>query len=192
MLEDNIEETNDSKESHDLLQFAAFIRQYFGYGCHPSYTHVIAALSQPEMTNERSWFYQTCTEFGQYPTTESKYHPFGSSIPVDLYIQVCHDAFGPQFSKSATSEAIDRTNVIFGGLNLDVSNVYFTNGLLDPWRAVSIQEDLNESSPADVVPGYGRCMDLTPSSPYHTKEMQAVQERVSSLMRHWLGLEEEL
>lgn len=60
---------------------------------------------------------------------------------------------------------------MYGGLNPDVNNVsflsnylysfylwhltqvYFTHGLIDPWRVVGVQNDINESSPVDIIPG---------------------------------------
>lgn len=38
-------------------------------------------------------------------------------------------------------------------MNPAVNNVYFTQGQIDPWRAMGIQNDLNARSPADVIPG---------------------------------------
>lgn len=49
-------------------------------------------------------------------------------------------------------ENINRTNQMYGGLNPQVSRVFFTHGQLDPWRLVGIQENLNEHAPATVVP----------------------------------------
>jgi len=48
---------------------------------------------------------------------------------------------------------VERKNVMYGGMNPDVTNVYFTHGSIDPWRTMGIQTDLNDRSPADVVPG---------------------------------------
>lgn len=48
---------------------------------------------------------------------------------------------------------VDRKNVLYGGFRPDIRNVYFTHGLIDPWRTMGIQEDLNPHSPANVVPG---------------------------------------
>lgn len=48
---------------------------------------------------------------------------------------------------------VERKNVMYGDLNPDVNNVYFTHGLIDPWRTMGIQYDLNAYSPADVIPG---------------------------------------
>lgn len=49
--------------------------------------------------------------------------------------------------------SVQRKNVMYGGMNPAVNNVYFTQGSIDPWRTMGIQTDLNERSPADVVPG---------------------------------------
>lgn len=48
---------------------------------------------------------------------------------------------------------VARKNVKYGGLNPQVNNVYFTHGSIDPWRTMGIQTDLNDRSPADVIPG---------------------------------------
>lgn len=50
-------------------------------------------------------------------------------------------------------ENVARKNVKYGGMNPQVTNVYFTQGSIDPWRAMGIQTDLNDRSPADVIPG---------------------------------------
>lgn len=42
---------------------------------------------------------------------------------------------------------------MYGGMNPEVTNVYFTHGSIDPWRVMGIQTDLNERSPAVVIPG---------------------------------------
>lgn len=41
-----------------------------------------------------AWFYQTCSEFGWYQTTDSKEQPFGSNAPVDLSLKLCQDVYG--------------------------------------------------------------------------------------------------
>lgn len=48
---------------------------------------------------------------------------------------------------------VERKNVKYGGMNPAVTNVYFTQGAIDPWRTMGIQTDLNDRSPADVIPG---------------------------------------
>lgn len=47
----------------------------------------------------------------------------------------------------------DRVNVLFGGLNPEVNNVIFTQGMNDPWRTVGIQQPINDLTPTFVIPG---------------------------------------
>lgn len=42
----------------------------------------------------RPWYYQTCSEFGWYQTTDSEHQPFGSNSPVEFYLKLCRDIFG--------------------------------------------------------------------------------------------------
>lgn len=37
-------------------------------------------------------------------------------------------------------------------MNPEVTNVFFTQGQLDPWRPMGLQEDLNSQSPVVVIP----------------------------------------
>ena len=41
----------------------------------------------------RMWMYQTCAEFGWYQTSGSKNQIFGSSFPLDLFVQICRDLY---------------------------------------------------------------------------------------------------
>ena len=42
----------------------------------------------------RQWYYQTCAEFGWFQSSGANNSMFGSSFPVNLYVQQCKDAFG--------------------------------------------------------------------------------------------------
>lgn len=42
----------------------------------------------------RPWYYQTCSEFGWYQTTDSEKQPFGKNSPVEFYLKLCRDIFG--------------------------------------------------------------------------------------------------
>jgi hypothetical protein len=47
-------------------------------------------------------------------------------------------------------EGIKRTNIFYGGLSPDVTQVFLTHGEMDPQRSLGPSEDLNESSPVAV------------------------------------------
>lgn len=96
----------------------------------------------------RQWIYQTCNEFGWYQTSRSSQQPFGTKFPVDLYLQMCEDIYGERFSIEYIVQQVAATNQLFGGLEPNVENVYFTHGQLDPWRAMGIQN----ATEATIVP----------------------------------------
>lgn len=57
----------------------------------------------------RQWFYQTCAEYGWYQTSGSRFQPFGSSFPVDLYIRWCRDVYGEMLSNICICAWVDVT-----------------------------------------------------------------------------------
>lgn len=101
----------------------------------------------------RPWFYQTCSEFGWYQTTDSENQPFGTKSPIQFYLHLCHDIFGDAFKNLKSEENMHHINVIYGGFKPGVTNVYFTHGSLDPWHPMGVLSDLNRHSPATVIKG---------------------------------------
>ncbi|XP_037029560.1 thymus-specific serine protease-like [Bradysia coprophila] len=138
----------------------------------------------------RQWFYQTCAEYGWYQTSGSRFQPFGSSFPVELYVRWCSDVYSSVFNRTTMEAAVARKNVKYGGMNPQVTNVYFTQGSIDPWRTMGIQTDLNDRSPADVIPGASHCADLSSNSPNDTPRMREVRARILSLIRLWTGIDD--
>ncbi|XP_055530179.1 thymus-specific serine protease [Wyeomyia smithii] len=136
----------------------------------------------------RQWFYQTCAEYGWYQTSGSENQIFGSGFPVDLYIQMCVDLYDRTFNTMQLESNVARTNTVYGHMNPAVTNVFFTHGQLDPWRPMGIQEDLNEHSPAVVIPLASHCADLGSISEYDSPEMRAAKERIFELIKMWLSV----
>lgn len=99
---------------------------------------------------DRSWYWQTCAEFGWY---QASYPPTSAfpALPVEPQIQYCEDFYG---IKGMTPDT-DWTNAYYGGYNLQATNVLFTNGLLDPWHLMSIIE--NEGGVKAVTYEAGHC-----------------------------------
>ncbi|XP_037040840.1 putative serine protease K12H4.7 [Bradysia coprophila] len=137
----------------------------------------------------RQWFYQTCAEYGWYQTSGSRFQPFGSNFPVELYIAWCHNVYSTIFNRDTIEVNVQRKNVKYGGMNPQVTNVYFTHGSIDPWRTMGIQSDLNDRAPADVIPGASHCADLYSISPDDSPKMREVKERIFSLVKLWIGVD---
>ncbi|RKP38553.1 peptidase S28, partial [Dimargaris cristalligena] len=85
----------------------------------------------------RSWFYQTCTEFGYWQTAPRFPMPSLRSKLVDIEYNEgpCRAFFGSQVR---TPVDTDRINFAYGADTLEVSRVYFVNGEFDPWRKLSV------------------------------------------------------
>lgn len=56
------------------------------------------------------------------------------------------------FNATILDQNVKDTNIVYGGFNPAVTQVYSTHGYLDPWRPMGIQKDLNEHSPTVVIP----------------------------------------
>ncbi|XP_067631012.1 putative serine protease K12H4.7 [Eurosta solidaginis] len=133
----------------------------------------------------RQWTYQTCNEFGWYQTSGSRNQPFGTKFPVTYYTQMCSDIYGDKFTATFINNQINATNELFGGLEPNVENVYFSHGQLDPWRALGIQDEPQ----ATVIPHHAHCTDFGSISAEEAQEMRASKEKLTILVRKWLGVE---
>ncbi|XP_046606656.1 thymus-specific serine protease-like [Neodiprion virginianus] len=135
----------------------------------------------------RPWYYQTCTEYGYYQTANSDKSVFGTLFQIEFFTELCKDLYGDYYNEYLLDSAVTRTNIVYGGLKPEVTNVIFTNGDLDPWHALSVLEDLNESSPAILVMGTSHCQDLYSDLSTDSAEMTAAKARVRELVGQWLS-----
>lgn len=101
----------------------------------------------------RQWTYQTCTEFGFFQSSNYTPQNFGDKFPVDFFIQQCVDIFGPKYNKAFLDTSVRRTNTLYGALNIDVTNVVFVHGSIDPWHALGITQTQRQGAPAIYIKG---------------------------------------
>jgi serine protease 16 len=103
---------------------------------------------------DRTWFYQTCTEFAFYQTCDPGSQCIFTREPhynnIDSYQSQCMLAFA--INSSVTQAAVQESNNYYGGWHPQGSRIIFVNGVIDPWRALSIQKPL-PTFPALLVPG---------------------------------------
>lgn len=182
----------DPQYPDGIAALAAYVRMVYGTSC---LSHVIESdiafynqtnWNHPANEAYRQWIYQTCNEFGWYQTSGSRKQPFGSSFPLELYVELCTGVYGKQFNKQSLLGSVKKVNQVYKGINTPVKNVYYTNGELDPWRPMGIQKDRSKFSPADVVPEASHTMDLYSISLSDSPEMMMVKLRVRLLILEWL------
>ncbi|XP_076286949.1 putative serine protease K12H4.7 isoform X2 [Lasioglossum baleicum] len=139
---------------------------------------------QPDVM--RQWFYQTCTEYGYYQTTNSKKSIFGTLFPLSFFTDMCGDLYGDYFDGKFLDTRVRRTNLMYGGLRPDLRNVIFTNGNIDPWHALSVLQDLNRFSPAILIDGSSHCSDLYNHESTDVPELVQARSRVRTIISSWI------
>ncbi|XP_059615588.1 putative serine protease K12H4.7 [Phlebotomus argentipes] len=138
----------------------------------------------------RQLLYQACTVYGGYRTSSGEDHPFGDRFPIDFFFRQCMDILNGTMTEEEIVAAIEHTNTVRGGLTPNVTNVYFTNGNLDPERTLSVQEDLNEDAVADNISYFGFAADWVPMNFTVYEGLRSVQNRVRTLITQWLSDED--
>ena len=137
---------------------------------------------------ERSWLWQTCTEFGFYQTCNPgsdcpfMQKPFVSSL--DASLRLCDDVFG--VPASVTKSRISFSNLMYGGMNPKGSRVLYMNGDVDPWSANSIVDSISVSLPAVWVEGASHHFWTHPKKPTDDGKVVEAREKISEQVQLWL------
>ncbi|XP_063709095.1 thymus-specific serine protease-like [Culicoides brevitarsis] len=181
----------DSRYHDALAAFTAFIRQQWGSYCYGhKYVDTLYYYTNTQWASGdsiwRQWYYQTCVDFGYYQSSGSPNQPFGKSFPVELYTQMCADAYDKSLTMQKIEENIQKTNEKYGALDPQVTNVFYTHGSIDPWAAMGITESNNEFAQAYVIPLHSHCADLYSVSDRDTDEMKYAKQKVWDLVDKWL------
>ncbi|XP_032679651.1 putative serine protease K12H4.7 [Odontomachus brunneus] len=155
------------------------------------YSNMIHLLRNISWTSEqmdggRQWVYQTCTEFGFFQTSTARPKLFSEMFPVDFYIQQCIDIFGPRYNLDLLKSSIARTNILYGALNLQVTNVVFAHGSVDPWHVLGITQSSNSQAPAIYIPGTAHCAVLYPSTEKDLPQLKQARILIKDLIKQWL------
>ena len=75
-------------------------------------------------TDSRSWYYQSCTEFGFWQTFSDR-HPLRSfNLTIDFYKKFCNAGFGNNMWPK-----VERKNAEYGGVNIQATKLLMVNGV---------------------------------------------------------------
>ncbi|XP_039749403.1 putative serine protease K12H4.7 [Pararge aegeria] len=141
-------------------------------------------------TNSRAWYYQTCTEYGYYQTAPSVGTVFDDLtwLSVPFYVDVCKQAFDQKFDETFVYDAVERVNLVFGGLTPDVNNTINIHGEVDPWHALGVHDrDLKDGSPTITVPRASHCFDMQSWRATDTIRMTNAQQFARRMVAQWLS-----
>ncbi|OQR83361.1 serine protease family S28 [Achlya hypogyna] len=131
---------------------------------HTSYTDnwlAPVAMHWPNAVDAvRQWSYQLCTAFGFAQTTGNSIFSALEFVTLDsVYHRFCADAF----NITDTEDRIQETRAVFPGIDINVGNVVFVSGALDPWAPLSprnISALVHSTSAVVVVAGASTGSDV--------------------------------
>lgn len=181
---------SDTSRGDEINRLADYFTQ--GDGCrsydYSGYINDVRNTTWDPTLTYRQWFFQTCNEFGFYQTSDKEPHVFGHHFPLSFYIQQCVEIFGDKFNRSYVDAAVARTNTLYGALDIEVTNVVFVQGSIDPWHALGITKTRNPKAPAIFINGTGHCANLFPPSDDDLPVLKEAREQIGQLISTWLNL----
>lgn len=142
----------------------------------------------PGGLDDQGWDYQACQEMilpiAQNGVTDMFLPQMWNA---DAFVAQCNAAQGvnPQFDW-----ALDT----FGGRNIQkdfqhVSNIIFSNGLLDPWRAGGVTKKFNNdpSNLVILIPKSAHHLDLREDNAADPSELTAARSQETALIKQWIA-----
>lgn len=126
--------------------------------------------------NMRQWTYQTCTEVAYFQTayTPSSMRP--KIIDLDYYRETCHKAFGDNIWPN-----VNHTNLLLGETHLARTNIFFTNGVEDPWKwagAMAVPEHSGMEAQVVDCDDCAHCVELYTPKDSDAPTLKAARQRI--------------
>jgi serine protease 16 len=148
----------------------------------PDYAGMIKFWSSPQ-NPDRTWLYQTCTEWGFYQTCETGTQcPYTQGLHrVEVDLDICSQAFG--FSPAQVTYQIQHALAIYGGSDIQATRIMFPNGQIDPWQANGVLSSPNEDEPVLMVEGASHHFWTHPTLPTDPAPVRAAREAIWTQVR---------
>ncbi|KAM9167137.1 thymus-specific serine protease-like [Mergus octosetaceus] len=149
----------------------AFLRRG-GQPCTPSSRRaLLRELQGPGSAGgSRPWLFQTCTEFGFYPSCEDAACPFSRFQTLRAQLSLCAAAFG--IAPARVREAATATNGFYGAARIQAPRLLFVNGALDPWHVLSA----GGGRRGLLIAGASHCADMAPPRPGDPPALTAARQ----------------
>jgi serine protease 16 len=141
----------DEAAGTPLERLVALHKAQSGGACTPVNRDLtLRALANPKDSG-RSWYYQTCTEWGYYMTClEGSRCPYVQGLhKLDSDYEMCEVAFG--INASTVDDNIVFANAMYGGDDIQGTRILYPNGQIDPWHSLGVLTPPNDQSPVMMV-----------------------------------------
>ena len=154
-----------------------------------SYSAMIEGLRNVS-SQDRSWLYQTCNEFGFYQTCDPGTRcPFATSPDVsDLqsFTRMCSEVYGIDGDRVARN--VDDSNAFYGGWNYNATNVFFLNGDVDPWSASGVWRANNDEQRTEMVRGASHHAWTHPARATDQDSVVAARRDIEEEVGKWVAM----
>eukprot|EP00026_Physarum_polycephalum_P004162 Phypoly_transcript_04179.p1 GENE.Phypoly_transcript_04179~~Phypoly_transcript_04179.p1 ORF type:complete len:467 (+),score=81.11 Phypoly_transcript_04179:799-2199(+) len=131
----------------------------------------------------RAWTWQTCVEFGFFSSSYPGTSVFFPTLDVEHQVKWCEQIYG---IKGMTPN-ITYTNSYYGGKNVTGgTNIMFTNGDLDPWHLLSINEDFANGDVLAATYEAGHCGSMIEATSVDPPSLTAARTRVTQFLSNIL------
>ena len=134
------------------------------------------------------WGYQTCTEFGFYQTcdVDSKC-PFSRGlVTLNSSVAFCLAEYNLTLADVAAN--VKYSDVYYGGNRPSGSRVFWVNGQIDPWGALSVLSPL-DGQPTLMVPGASHHAWTHPFDSRDSKYLTQARDLIFAQVVEWLAEE---
>ncbi|KAG2114779.1 peptidase S28 [Suillus discolor] len=141
---------------------------------------------------ERSWFWMVCNQVGWYQVGPPEGQPaIVSRILQPIYEErQCVNMF-PQAFAYPPQPTTTQTDMMYDGWNIDVPQLFFANGLRDPWREATVSADGLYKANTTSMPIYEgdgfHCSDLITENGIVDPTIAVVQAAGLMYMKEWLA-----
>ncbi|XP_050433529.1 putative serine protease K12H4.7 [Adelges cooleyi] len=142
--------------------------------------------------SSRQWTYQTCTEFGFYQTSNQDEHVFGSKFPVNFFTDMCAEVYGEKFDADLLAKGVDRTNWMYGELNIKETRVVYVHGSVDPWHALGMTRTKTVKTAAIYIVGTAHCANMYPSATTDLPQLTKARATIKAFLTDWLTISDDL
>ncbi|CAD6185246.1 unnamed protein product [Caenorhabditis auriculariae] len=113
----------------------------------------------------RGWMWLCCNEIGFMQTTDQGKNVFGSTVPLNLFIDMCTDMFDDSVKMNFVYNRNLQAQNFYGGTDYyTATNIVLPNGSLDPWHALGLYKDnANAALKTILINGTAHCSDMYPT-----------------------------
>ena len=126
--------------------------------------------------------WQVCTEFGWFQVPNKVFPMRSQLLGPDYWLQFCKDVFADDVGPPN----VDYYNSLYGGLDIQGSNIVFANAIEDPWQYAGMREIHDPATQSGMVAhmincnNCAHCIDLRTPSPTDTPGLTVIRQKIQA------------